>query len=287
MRKHILLAATMLAFHFCFAQTERAFPTKLSEWVEYPLPLAYGTLEQEHIKAGHDSTYLIYPQGDELMVKRIYSHEYRQFSGDSIPFDKRKLDCIRTFWGGGLGLCFVKKVSNGYIIAQDIGEFGGGLWWFSENGKEHYQLGESTEQILEIGGRILGAYSYSHGVSSEGAIFNIVQTKNGKWIKGKLAKLPGSIKSLAIAADSSIYIATRRELVRLDPGTMESITVLSSPFDWGWPSYSSLLIWGNDIFISGNSGILQIINIVDYARQLKIESGSHDAMWSMRWFKPQ
>lgn len=75
-----------------------------------------------------------YLEKDSLNNYFVSKEKSKRTSIDSIPFSEEHL---RKKIGENHGFRTIKKVFNGYLISYKNGEFGGNLYFISNNGKKH------------------------------------------------------------------------------------------------------------------------------------------------------
>ncbi|HYI10314.1 MAG TPA: hypothetical protein VEK57_14740 [Thermoanaerobaculia bacterium] len=105
-----------------------------------------------------------------------------------------------------IGERHVVKVKDGWLVGFDAGEFGGGLWWFSENGRRSTQVSppkdapvhpddiyraENVRGFARTADRILVLMGLDHLSARSGRVYNIVRAGN-RWKLEPFAVLDGS-----------------------------------------------------------------------------------------------
>lgn len=304
----VTLFAILFLSQNIYAQIDSIVLPPLSRWKEYPMPYAHGIKEQRVVKEWDlpqrdstddkpkfyaqtfqvsENTYKVYVENDSVyaMLHKGYV-ERIPFLKDSIPFSEEKLGLAIGLHSVERQQYHVKKVHNGYLAGNNLGEFGGGLYWFSSNGEEHYEFGGKTSGIVEVQGKIFGIRSYRHIAFNDGCLFHIVQNSKEKWVIGKKIALPEAPSCFTIV-DNAVYIVVDSGIVKFRPETSDCIYILSSIFSWRVLRPNTILFHENDIYISMIDGVLKISNVVEFAKNVERDGRSnHDAFWEARWFKP-
>jgi hypothetical protein len=133
----------------------------------------------------------------------------------------------RSFAPRFLGRRTVMKAPDGWIVGFDAGEWGGGLYWFSPDGKEHYQItpphpvgwldAENVRDILPDGNSYLVAQGLAHLSLDQGKVVRLTRQGKGRWIAKRVADL-GSAPCLCLKdVEDSWIIFTNEAMVRLRP----------------------------------------------------------------------
>ena len=79
-------------------------------------------------------SWIISKLNDSIKIKE---NDFNHFKGDSLPFGQKE---VAKKLNNQYSIRAVKKVENGYIIGLNKGEFGGGLWFLSADGKSSYEI---------------------------------------------------------------------------------------------------------------------------------------------------
>ncbi len=149
------------------------------------------------------------------------------------------------------------RTASGWLIGFDAGEFGGGLWWFSEDGSESTKLlSNNVHSIYETPDGIFVLAGLAHLSLDSGEIQQFIETTEKvtlRWV----ANLGGSPEASTLAPDGQIVIASMRSVVRVDHGGKVH-TLYKSGEDLTYPT--SVVVDGNgDIFVAMRFFILRLI----------------------------
>lgn len=116
---------------------------------------------------------------------------------------------------GNKGRRCVMQVEDGWLVGMDIGEFGGGLWWFSSDGQSKDKLSEENiRAIVRSSGGILALAGLSHMRIDEGRLLRIADGNAGKRQAMVLADLGAAPKAFVVESSDSLLIMTNWGLVR-------------------------------------------------------------------------
>jgi len=183
----------------------------------------------------------------------IVKNDFKQGKGDVLPFGQ---DFISTNLPMIKGNRFVKKVSDGYIVGINRGEFGGGLFFISQNGLENYQIAGylRIKEIFEFNSRIYAIEGVAHLGSNYGKVIEIY--KDTMWKCKIVSDLIEAPILTAKYKKEQIIVTSQYILKMTKNGQIEQI--LQSPFFWGALYPSSFFIEKNDIYLAMRQGILKI-----------------------------
>lgn len=150
------------------------------------------------------------------------------------------------------------KVSNGWLIGFDRGEWSGGLYWYNNDGTKKYLIKDkNVKDIITLNNKIFITQGLAHLRGDFGSISEIV-FKNRKWIVQKTNKLNGCPYKTIINGDELISITTK-DIISIN-SDMKLQTLYKNNF---WKIlYPNSIALDNDIFYFGmRSGILRLNKI--------------------------
>jgi hypothetical protein len=194
--------------------------------------------------------WIIEKKNDSIKIRQ---NDYNHFKGDSLPFSQKQIaKKIKSIYS----IRAVKKVSDGYIVGLNGGEFGGGLWFISKNGKKSYEISSyiRVRQIFEFNNKLYVIRGLAHLGSSYGSLFEL--KKDTKWKVFKDFQLPDAPEFL-IMEDENILILTTDRLMSFDKNE-KLVEILKAPFYWGMYYPSSAIVDCDNIYIAMRKGILKI-----------------------------
>jgi hypothetical protein len=154
------------------------------------------------------------------------------------------------------GRKIILKVDSGYLIAFNRGEWGGALYWFSNDGKMHYEISEhSIVQFIKRGDRIFAIEGLAHMGISIGGIIEITKEENS-WTSVEFLKLPYAPEAASLDSTNNFVIITTDNLLSVDSNANIK-TLISEGF---WAYYlnpSSMAIKNNIAYIGMINGIFK------------------------------
>ena len=184
--------------------------------------------------------------------------DYNYFKGDSLPFSN--IEIAEKFETQN-PIRAVKKVVDGYIIGLNKGEFGGGLWFLSSDGKIYYEISpyKRVRQIFEMNNKIYVIEGRLHLTSDSGRLSEL--NKNVQWQISKTLELPNA-PIFMIMDENNALILTTNNIVSFSPNErLEKI--LNAPFNWGMLYPSTAIIEKTDLYIAMRKGVLKVLNFRD------------------------
>lgn len=108
------------------------------------------------------------------------------------------------------------KVTDGWIVGFNAGEFGAGLWWYSPDGRDRIHI--SSDQVityLRSHARLFALSGLDHLGLSYGSIIELVQLDDKRWKSITLAKLRYQPDAAFVADDETIFVVAGDTLVRI------------------------------------------------------------------------
>lgn len=151
------------------------------------------------------------------------------------------------------------KVSDGWIVAFNAGEFGAGLWWFSSDGKDRDKISESwINGFIETKSGLLALEGIAHGVSSEGQILRLNRDPAGRWRTEVLVNLKHAPEVALKQADDSLIVATTDRLLRVVPADKKVEVLLDDAFWGGLYANSIVATQDGTIYLGMRHGIAKL-----------------------------
>ena len=105
------------------------------------------------------------------------------------------------------------RVSDGWLVASNCGEFGAWLDWFGEQGESTYKI--SNDQVVdfvEVAGNLMVVEGLAHLGLTRGSLVKIVYAAN-RWIAEEVARLPAA-PCMAISQGDSVLVVHGEGLLR-------------------------------------------------------------------------
>ena len=196
-----------------------------------------------------------YLEKDSLNNYLVSKEKSKRTSIDSIPFSEEHL---RKKIGENYGFRTIKKVFNGYLISYNNGEFGGNLYFISNNGKKAYLVERITRIVdfIEINNSLFATSGLAHLASSRGSLYELVFDK--KWRTNYKENFK-SYPYLYLKNKSETYIITSNNLYKIHSNfSLQNILTLPFSLDIFYPNSSVIIT--KDLYIAMRSSILQIKN---------------------------
>lgn len=152
---------------------------------------------------------------------------------------------------------FALEVDDGLLIAFDMGEWGGGLWWYSKDGSKSYELYSGdlpVREVLDLGSEIVAVSRGAGGVRVAGkrdlypCMWRIRKGSLQQWRVAEVLKCDGVYaslregESLLFASVSGLYRYQGGEIARLHEFGNLVFPVSLLPGDGG-SLWVSLLNW--------------------------------------------
>ncbi|MBW1296364.1 hypothetical protein [Aquimarina litoralis] len=149
------------------------------------------------------------------------------------------------------------KVSNGYLVGFDTGEFGGSLYWFDNNGIEKYKICNGRiKNIHQLNESYLVTEGLEHLNIDKGQILQI-KLKGGKWVAEKYLELNNvPFVSMMINSKKDLLILTSKKLLKVTTDK-KVIEIIPDGF-WRNLYPNSGLIRGKIAYFGMRNGILKV-----------------------------
>lgn len=159
---------------------------------------------------------------------------------------------------GLAGRVYAAKVPDGWIIAFNAGEFGGGLWWYGPDGQSRYMISHHRVQgFVQTDQGLLALEGLAHLVFDQGEISRISRGANGKWISERVVNLGSAPDAATRDKDGSLIVVTTKGLVRFRLGKPLE-TLLDNGF-WGGLYPNSVIVDGTGtIYVGMREGVAKV-----------------------------
>ncbi len=206
------MTIVVLVSAFAAFADEPDYPRDVTQWKEIAIPPVADSCEREvWYHAANDSNYewRVFAQGDQVHAELT---KRQDSTGKSRP---KFIPNIPSFEARD-AVAFT-EVADGWLVGYNAGEWGGALYWFSNNGETNYKI--SDDQIIEffmLSGEIHGLEGLDHDGFSDGSIIRITQPRSGApWIATTLAELPYAPYAISIRKDNTMLITVTSALVAI------------------------------------------------------------------------
>lgn len=127
----------------------------------------------------------------------------------------------------------VVEVEDGYLVGFYRGEFGGNLFWFSNDGTQHYMISnERIRQFKVRGGKLFAIEGLAHLSSSRGGIVEL-KKENARWKSFCYLTLPSAPFLFELDKKNNFVIVTSSSLISVDEGKRIKPLVINAIWDAG------------------------------------------------------
>ncbi|MEJ7848484.1 MAG: hypothetical protein WKF92_10390 [Pyrinomonadaceae bacterium] len=135
-----------------------------------------------------------------------------------LPVKLREFILKNRNIGKGLaGYIHASPTENGWLVGSDAGEWGGNLFWFSEDGNKKIELlGENVRGIIHLGENIFILSGLAHLSSDEGQIHKLARDEMGTLKTQSIFNLKGQPQSFAVEGKDSLIIILNNRILRLN-----------------------------------------------------------------------
>jgi hypothetical protein len=219
----------------------------LSQWKMDTLPTGDRIYPANHSR--HD---WIFVQKSDKWI--ITESDYKKEIGDSLPlsteFINKNLNKI--------GTRFTKKVYDGYLVGFNKGEFGGGLYFVSNDGQINYELAGylNIKSIFEYNNKLFAIEGLAHLGGQRGQIIELF--KDSIWKYKSVTQLVEAPEIISDYNGEKIIITSQYILKYTKDFQVREI--LKSPFYWGMLYPSTILFDKNEVFLAMRHGVLRILH---------------------------
>ena len=145
------------------------------------------------------------------------------------------------------------KVSDGWLICEDAGEFGSDLWWYAPDGKKYYRIeGAYVRGFLQTKAGVFG-----FGGMDGGSIMTFNKEDAENWKVDKFLALSGQPEVFLEERNGDFLIATDTQVMRV--GQDKKMEVLVK--DLAWSSLYPISIVEaekGDIYIGMRGGVARV-----------------------------
>lgn len=198
-------------------------------WVPYPAPEADSS-------ALHCANYSQREWKVSLKNEGVEISPFSEGIEESLPFKIQPKNAI----AGLAGDRRVKRVSDGWLVGFNSGEFGGALWWFSGDGLKRKKLAD--ENVVGFADSALGVLALvglAHMGIDRGKVLRVGEGNEGERQVNVLADLKEAPCAFAIESPNSILVLTTNKLVRVSTtGKIEGL--LSTKYGSLYPNSIAL-----------------------------------------------
>ena len=208
---------------------ELTYPREISQWQEVIVPpIADKATHAVWFFAANNSSHewRVRSDGEKIIAKlRPVNYSEQRERPRFTPKAER-------FVGAPL-LARFAHVQDGWLVGFNEGEFGGALYWFSEDGKNNYKV--SDHQVVDFVSLPSGLYAIeglAHMMYSKGSVIRIAKSgSNAHWQATTITELPFAPYVVCVSHDNSMLITLSDSLVEV--GENGATTLLFADAPWG------------------------------------------------------
>ncbi|WP_158828777.1 hypothetical protein [Mucilaginibacter lacusdianchii] len=224
----------------------RAHDVWAEGWESYPIP---ETRDEVAEYAASNKALQVYLKHDSVLVRA-----QPKVNKQPLPFEINIANNDDAWQFGGDRA--VTAVNNGYLVGFNRGEWGGHLYWFSKDGKQHYKISDhQVVQFIQNGGNLYAIEGLVHGGSSEGSMIIINQEKD-KWRAQTFVKLPYAPVAAAVNRHQNFIIATSSSLVQVNQQAKVRTLAVNRLLRY-MPPANSLVIKGDEVYVGMVKGVFR------------------------------
>ncbi|MBC7797437.1 MAG: hypothetical protein H7Z37_11230 [Pyrinomonadaceae bacterium] len=160
------------------------------------------------------------------------------------------------------------RVADGWLVGNDAGEFGGGLWWFSSDGKINKRLaGGNIVGFAETSIGVLALTGLAHMSFDDGKVLKIVGDAGINRKVETLVELGSAPRTFVVESSESLLVLTGDSLVRVKTsGSNEKL--FSTRYNYLYP---------NSMIVSPSGVIL--VGMRHFITRLTPTSGGYQEEW--------
>jgi hypothetical protein len=260
----LILTLIILLTPFIVHARSADFPADLTKWLVTAPP---DRNDDRYWDAYEDNkhSWVVFLQGDRptarlWMAKREQGSHYPSMQESYPPMPFKIEDDINV--EGHSGEWFSKKVKDGWIIGFNNGEWGGGLWWYSPDGKKQSKISDDQViRFIETDAGLFALEGCSHAFAIDGKIIRLVRGGDGLWHSELVVDLKDTPEAAMQAQDGNLIVATFHGLLRVDPRTKKVDVLLANAFWGGLGPTSIIQSPSGSILIGMRHGVVEVEKI--------------------------
>jgi hypothetical protein len=218
-------------------QAEEKFPAEVSRWVPVIVPRDGTDAYWRFVAAASNSEYewaVSVDRGQVVAKRGLPKRPAPSFplGGEEVPILIRHLENSRMEHS--------VRVSDGWLVAYNAGEFGATVLWYSADGKKSRNVSDHhVNQFLTTTNGVFAATGLDHLGLASGGVVRFSDT-DGKWAAKTIAELPEAAYALAQTERGKLLVITGDRLVRV--ATDGAIETLACGFGGGVTLPNSIAI---------------------------------------------
>ena len=232
-----------------FATSARAQDSiLLQKWKSYAFP-DNKTVHKYNLADNADD-WIVFMKNNHL-----FTTKERRDTTSKLPFRIQLADTDLLFMPFGF-YPEVMEVGDGYLLSTCQGEWGGVLFWFSKDGRDHYKI-SPKEGIVQFIRRDDTVYAIPMGDEHKGRIVKIIND-HGRWTSIEYIEIAGAPEAIAVQEQGDFLVMTLMGLYRIDRHKRIETLIEHRPVCWWhWLFPTSLVIKDNIAYSGMREGILK------------------------------
>ncbi len=153
------------------------------------------------------------------------------------------------------GARHILKLSDGWLVGYNHGEFGANTWWFSDDGREKYKI--SDEHIVEFfiwNDTIFALEGLAHLDCTDGKIITVSQDADNKYEFRVFIELPEAPEA-SVIHEGELYIVTSDSLIIKVSSNGVASNIVENGFWWSLYPTSIVIDQNRNAFIGMRQGV--------------------------------
>ena len=203
-------------------------------WIVYPKPSPESA---QYLCANHSrKEWKVESDGEKIKISEYSYREDEQIA--KLPPKLRAVISKNRNIGQGLGgYLHIEPFENGWLIGSDAGEWGGKLFWLSDDGTQKKELlNDNVRGIAKTGSRVLILSGMAHLSLDDGKIYKLVKDEKENLKTQLLFDLKTQPQTFTVQRDDSILITLNDRIIRLDSSAEKIETLKEIEFSGLYPN---------------------------------------------------
>lgn len=204
----------------------------------------------------HSEGWEIYIENDSIRTCKIGYNSMGKHMNEMNEIPARIKNSPLSLYNKPMGDIVSLKVSNGWIIGRDAGEWGGDLKWYSKRGYRKKEIYGMVHQLNRFNNEIYAISGIYHMSLSSGRLLNIEYDETKKeWTTNILYNF-NEYPFVYTKVGSYFYVITEKNFIRIDENN--NVTYLYKDGFWSLMYPNSIIFFENCFYIGMRGGILKI-----------------------------
>ena len=185
-------------------------------WVLFPKPKA-DSREMHCANWSVNNEWKVASESGKLTVSKYVYKDDEQFW--KLPASLKEHILKNRNIGKGLGgYLHIESYENGWLVGSDAGEWGGKLFWFSEDASQKTELlNDNVRGIARVGNNVVILSGLAHLGTDEGKIYRLVHGENGSLKTQLIIDLKTQPQGFLVDNDKRILVTLNNKILQLNP----------------------------------------------------------------------